>query len=83
MAVPQREWMNAMNSDDRNPPLSETESALFAALAAVIRTLPPGAHRSILAGLLREQRAEFLQSEKAQAAALVDLLASYAATGEA
>jgi hypothetical protein len=37
----------------------------------------------MLAGLLQEQRADFLQAEKVQAAALADLLASYAATGEA
>jgi hypothetical protein len=72
-----------MTSAESKPPLFETESALFAALTAIIRTLPPGAHRSMLGGLLLEQRTEFLQAEKAQAAALVDLLASYAATGEA
>lgn len=65
-----------MTSAEFGPPLSKTESAL-------LRTLPPGAHRTMLAGLPQEQRADFLQAEKVQAAALVDLLASYAATGEA
>lgn len=70
-------------SDDRATPLSETEAALFAALTAIIRTLPPGLHRTTLAGLLQEERTEFLQDEKPQAAALLSLLASYAATGDA
>lgn len=72
-----------MKRDDLESPLSETESALFGALTAIIRTIPPGAHRTMLAGLLQEQRTDFLQGGKAQAAALVGLLASYAATGEA
>jgi len=72
-----------MAGDDWGLPLSETESALFGALTAMIRTIPPGPHRTILVGLLQEQRTDFLQAEKAQAAALIDLLASYAKTGDA
>lgn len=37
----------------------------------------------MLAGLLEEQRTDFLKDEKPQAAALMGLLASYAGTGEA
>ncbi|MDB5448734.1 MAG: hypothetical protein JWQ97_4051 [Phenylobacterium sp.] len=72
-----------MQSDDKGSPLSEYESALFAAVAAIVRTLPPGPHRAVLAGLLQEQRTDFLQDGKPEAAALMSLLASYAATGDA
>lgn len=74
--------MTSIADDDWGLPLSETESALFAALTAIIRTIPPGPHRAMLAALLNEQRTDFLQAGKAQAAALIDLLASYAETGE-
>jgi hypothetical protein len=73
----------SMTYKDKTQPLSENEAALFAALTAVIRTLPPGPHRTMLAGLLAEERADFLQDGKPQAAALLGLLASYAETGEA
>lgn len=70
-----------MSIDDT--PLSENEAALFAAVSLIVRTLPPGPHRSMLAGLLEEQRTDFLQDQKPQAAALIGLLASYAGTGDA
>ena len=72
-----------MKTGDGEQPLSENEAALFAALTAIVRTLPPGQHRTMLAGLLEEERADFLQDQKPQAAALLGLLASYAQTGEA
>ena len=72
-----------MSSDDSNQPLSENEAGLFAAVTAIIRTLPPGPHRVMLGALLKEHRVDFLQDGKPQAAALVGLLASYAETGEA
>lgn len=72
-----------MSQQDTGQPLTENEAALFAAITAIIRTLPPGQHRIMLSGLLDEQRTDFLQDEKPQAAALLGLLTSYAATGEA
>jgi hypothetical protein len=56
---------------------------MFAAVTAMVRTVPPGPRRAILAALPEEERADFLQDEKPHAAALLSLLASYAGTGEA
>lgn len=64
-------------------PLSESEAALFAALSAIIRTIPPGRYRAMLGGILEEHRAHFIQDGRAQAAALVSMLGSYAEKGEA
>lgn len=72
-----------MTPQDASQPLTENEAALFAAVTAIIRTLPPGQHRTLLAGLLDEGRTDFLQDQKPQAAALLGLLTSYASTGDA
>lgn len=72
-----------MSAVEPEQPLSENEAALFAAVTALVRTLAPGQRRAMLAGLLEEERADFLQDGKPQAAALLSLLASYARTGEA
>jgi hypothetical protein len=50
-----------MSIDDT--PLSENEAALFAAVSLIVRTFPPGPHRTMLARLLEEQRIDFLQDE--------------------
>ena len=68
-------------SDETDKPLSETEAALFAAMAALVQATARGPERKLLGVLLDEQRAGFLQSQQPQAAALLGLLASYASEG--
>lgn len=70
-----------MEESDGSRPLSENEAAIFAALTAIVQTLPVGERRARLAALLEESRSDFLQDDKPQSAALLGLLASYAATG--
>lgn len=72
-----------MSPDDDQPPLSENEAALFAALTAVIQTVPVGEGRARLGALLEEARTDFLQDGKAQSAAILSVLSSYATTGQA
>jgi hypothetical protein len=70
-----------MEIAEGNQPLSENEAALYAALTAIVQTLPVGPGRARLAALLDECRGDFLLEGKPQAAALLGLLGSYAKTG--
>jgi hypothetical protein len=70
-----------MQPEDEDQPLSENEAALFAAISAIIRSIPIGRQRKMLTLLLSEAEGGFLVEKKPQAAALLSLLASLAGGG--